>query len=146
MDRLTIEGVAEELGLVRKGNSYTGIVNGFPVAVTDAKKAVSCVIQTSIRPKNSVMKKLKELRKATKSAVLWNDYIMRLSVNKQETSEGSPAQVLEKYLTILSGEGITPLDRCPICRGSISSCSPGCTLYGWRIRRTRGKPGANLNP
>ena len=55
LDRM--KGVAEELGLVRKGNSYTGIVNGFPVAVTDAKKAVSCVIQTSIRPKNSVMKK-----------------------------------------------------------------------------------------
>ncbi|MBR7041089.1 MAG: hypothetical protein IKI24_04530 [Clostridia bacterium] len=125
MDRLTIEGVAEELGLVQKGNMYTGIVNGFPVAVTDAKKAVSCVIQTSIRPKNSVMKKLKELRKATKSAVLWNDYIMRLSVDKQETSEGSQAQVLEKYLAILSGEGITPLDRCPVCRkGGCDAAAP----------------------
>ena len=116
MDRTTIEGVAAELGLFQKGSIYTGTVQGFPVAVTDAKKAVNCVIQTSIRPKNSVMKKLKELRKATKSAVFWNDYIMRLTVNKQETAEGSPAQVLEKFLAILNREGITPLDRCPICR------------------------------
>ena len=64
MDRMTIEGVAAELGLFQKGNIYTGTVQGFPVAVTDAKKAVNCVIQTSIRPKNSAMKKLKELRKA----------------------------------------------------------------------------------
>ena len=116
MDRMTIEGVAAELGLFQKGSIYTGTVQGFPVAVTDAKKAVNCVIQTSIRPKNSVMKKLKELRKATKSAVFWNDYIMRLTVNKQETAEGSPAQVLDKFLAILNREGITPLDRCPICR------------------------------
>ena len=125
MAEITIESIAAELGLTLNGTFYTGIVQGFPVAVTDAKKAVSCAIQTSCRPKNAVMKKLKELRKATKSTILWNDYIMRLAVNKQETAEGSPAQVLCKFLTIISREGITPLDRCPIChKGGCDAAAP----------------------
>ena len=43
-------------------------------------------------------------------------------VSPPDTAEGSPAQVLEKFLAILNREGITPLDRCPICRKN-----------GWKI-------------
>ena len=128
MERLTTQGAAEELGLTQKGNGYTGIVKGFPVLVTDAKKAVTCAIQTDIRPKNSVMKKLKELRKSTKSAILWNDHVMRLTVNKQETAEGSPAQVLDRFLEIISREGVAPLDRCPICNKS--GCDAAAPMGG----------------